>query len=463
MSTDELADLVRAQAAEIRSLRQEVDSLKRGQSRVVTEQKRVSEDVKQVRSARTVVAGKDGEPRSLFDPEDFIHKGRKPGSWRIPGSEFDLSIHGYAKLDYITRLTGQTSGAEDLFITNNILTSPAPGVRPPRGTDARNRIHARESRFNIEVAGPTEFGPARAFIEGDFFGAVGNQIESNSDSFRLRHALIEVGPFLAGQWWSAFEDPSASLNTLDFQSTNGYSFIRQGQIRYTHKFDGELTGFSLAGSIENSESRLLNAATNTVLSAQDTNVPDFVVQARYEAGWGHLQAATVLRNTSGRTPIPAVAASATPFGARFGYGANVSGVINTPLLGDKDNVRFQVNYGEGIGRYIQDVGIGSADYAFSPALGRAVAIEALGLYGGYQHYWLPNLRSTVGYSYVSVNNPSFVTGTALRETHYGVANLIWSPFAQFDVGIEGLYGRRTNQNGLSGESSRIQSSAILRF
>src|SRR6266849_10069986 len=46
------------------------------------------------------------------------------------------------------------------------------------------------------------YGNMTTFIEGDFFGADGNETVTNSNGFRIRHAYGTLGNFLAGQYWT---------------------------------------------------------------------------------------------------------------------------------------------------------------------------------------------------------------------------------------------------------------------
>lgn len=426
----ELVALIKAQSEQLKELKREVEELKR--NRVAA---RSSSDARPLTKA---------DEKTLLDR--FTEKGRKPKSIRVPGTDVDIRFNGFAKLDYITRVNGQTSGAEDLFGTANIIV--AGGAL--RGTDARTRVHARESRLGVELSRPTKYGDFRAFIEADFFGVGGNQILANSDTFRLRHAVAELGPFLGGQFWSTFMDPAAIPNTLDFQGSPGYTFIRQGQARYTHKFED---GFSLAVAAENPESRVIPRGASTAVSTRDTNVPDFVVRARWEQAWGSLQGAVLFRNISG----------GTGFGGDFGVGGTVHGKINVPFLGAKDNIVFQALYGQGITRYIQDAALGSGDGAINPFTNQLELLTAYGGYVGYQHWWLDNLRSNVLFSASRVEAPAFLPTNAYAGAFYASANLIWTPVPDFDLGVEIQWGQRENRDGRTGEATRIQSSAIARF
>ncbi|MFM9975826.1 MAG: DcaP family trimeric outer membrane transporter [Beijerinckiaceae bacterium] len=435
VTNEELVRLIKQQQNELKNLRKEVETLK---------------DRKP--SARNVSAGKDtitkGEKENLLDR--FVEKGRRPKSFKIPGTEFDLRIGGFAKGDFISRVSGQTTGAQDLFPVTAILT------RGGRGVDDRTRVHARESRFHVDVAGPTPFGNFRAFVEADFFGVGGNQVASNSDTFRLRSAYGDLGPLTFGQTWSTFTDTSAYLNTFDFQGPGGQNFIRQGIVRYTHNFGN---GFTLAGAVENPESRVVPVGQTGAVSFRDANSPDFVLRARYDQPWGHIQLAGAVAPVSGPTG----------FSNEVGYAIGLSGSILTPFTGPKNNFRFQGIYSDGASRFLQDFAGGSGSVVVVPASisgagnNQLELIKGYGGYGGYQHFWTSNIRSTFGAGYFELETPSFVSPATLKSTFYGVGNLIWSPFPEVDLGVEVQYGVREDRDGAKGTATRIQSSAIFRF
>lgn len=384
-------------------------------------------------------------PVADLDPatDEYVRAGGRPKAWRIPGTGLDLSIGGYAKADFIASIDGETTGAEDVFSVPGIQSN---GVI---GTDDRVRFHARESRVNFDITGDSSYGLIRAFIEGDFFGAAGNEVLTNSDSFRLRHGFVQVGGLLAGQTWTTFMDVSALPNTLDFQGPGAESFIRQGQVRYT--FDAG-DGLTLAVAAENPESRVQVSGTGAVSSVRDT-LPDFIARLKYEQSFGHLQIAALVRNSD----APA------GFSDEVGFAVAGSGKINLPFLGERDNFKFQTIYADGASRYILDAALTSGDIA-TGAPGQSGTVEVFSVYGALQHYWADNLRSTVVGSYVDISRPSFFNGpNAISETLYVTGNLIWSPVSNVDLGVELQYGEVQRESGARGDATRIQSSAIFRF
>src|SRR5262245_42524351 len=76
--------------------------------------------------------------------------------------DFFWKLGGYVKVDVIHDF--DEIGSTDTFDPRTIPTTD------DGEPSDRTRIHARQSRINLEVKGPTTAGEMRAFIEGDFFG-----------------------------------------------------------------------------------------------------------------------------------------------------------------------------------------------------------------------------------------------------------------------------------------------------
>ena len=124
---------------------------------------------------------------------------------------------------------------------------------------------------------------------------------------------------------------------------------------------------------------------------------------------------------------------------------------------------FQLVYGHGIGRYINDTNtIGGLDAVFNPN-GKLEALPVWAANIAYQHWWLPRLRSTFLYSIVDIDTYGFQPGSAYARTQRVAANLIWSPIPRIDVGAELLYGQRTNKDDNDGNAIQMQVQAKYRF
>ena len=168
----------------------------------------------------------------------------------------EVKVGGYVKVDAIYDLDQDLGPSLDAS-----LIDTAPGLK----SENSFQMHAMQSRLNVTA---TE-GDVTGFIEGDFYGGQGNELVSNSAHFRLRHAYIQMGDFLAGQTWSTYMDANWVLYpaTVDFAGPAAAIFIRQALFRWT-----VMPGLDLA--IENPE----NQINGVGVDHRDT-LPDFV--ARY--------------------------------------------------------------------------------------------------------------------------------------------------------------------------------------
>ena len=480
--SERLEALIRAQAAQIKRHSLEMKALKKAQSKTPRQAETASRQAdRPPHRADTVVEAAPPAvktPGATGSPQypNYVVAGDKKLSWKLPGSDVSLRVGGYAKLDAIGITGGDRSvGASDQFNVPGIQTRGTPTGNAPG--DPSTRIHARQSRIFVEASKTdTPFGPARAYVEADFFGPIdlGTPTVSNSSTFRLRHAYGEVGPLLAGQTWSTFVDPTTYPEVLDFTGPGGQAFIRQGQVRYTHNFGSGLTA---SVAVENPQSRIRigdGPISGTGVAAAPTGLqvigvgpfardstPDFIGRIRYESPQFNLQ----LSGVGTRSAAPPATAAAPGVGGdgKFGFGALASAQIALPLFNDKDNFRFQAGYLDGASRYLLDVASTAPSVAYNATLTQFESIKSYGGFGALQHWWTDKLRTNLVYSLVKIDNPIFSGPAVARETRYGVVNLIYSPWPDVDIGAEYQYGQRIDADGRKGNQTRIQSSLIYRF
>ncbi|WP_338027083.1 DcaP family trimeric outer membrane transporter [Colwellia maritima] len=217
------------------------------------------------------------------------------------------------------------------------------------------KFSVNETRFNAKYV----HGDVTGFIEMDFYGGGGNQIVSNSEHPRLRHAFIKYKNITVGQTWTTFMNTSALAEGADFGGPLVASaFIRQGQIRYTNG------GLQLA---------LENPNSDKGDGSQDS-VPDVIAKYTFSGDWGNVSVAGVARqlNTVGGDTESA-----------FGFG--VAGRIKT--FG-KDDFRFQAHSGN-TGRYVGVV-------AARDLVGEK-AEDTTSFMVAYRHFWSEDMRSTIYY------------------------------------------------------------------
>jgi hypothetical protein len=376
------------------------------------------------------VASENGDSAPRINNENIDPALR--GYFRLPGTGTLIKMSGFIKTDVFvdTNRAGSYYGA---YVPSSFPDSPEPH-------SVNATVSMRPSRFGIEFLQPVGSGQdtVKAFLEYDFL--------SNYDrnSLRLRQFYAQYKNFLAGQTWSAFGDPDAFPDTLEFEGPPGTMGLRQPQLRYTIPVS-KANSFGI--SVEKS-------GTDTPFSTQygtpiGTSLrPDLVGFYRYENSHGHLYFAGVSRSVGGVVP------NTTSPDLRNhveGFGGSLSGVWG----GTKNNVVFQAIIGKGISNYYNDnFGLGSD--VGGAANGKLVATPTGSGEVGFQHYWTKLVRSTFSYGYTQINNTAGDPGTNYHISHYATGNFIVQPSPSFLLGAEYVYGSLERKDGFKWVAPRIQ-------
>ena len=276
--------------------------------------------------------------------------------------------------------------------------------------------------------------------------------------------------FLAGQANSNFADPDANPETLDFGGPAGEAgLVRVPQVRYTYAgpwgsafsmaAESPATDVLTPGGLIQTDTNLSQNPVSNIVSSASTNgcvangvvngasaatltpgftntstcavtsnitkspAPDLTFASYWSQPWGHVDFRAVVRDLE----INDGKFVSQQF---IGYGGGVSGDVKPGWFGwGKDDFQWQVTAGTGIGRYLSDsfdaglatnmVGATSCATPTATCTGFAAASNILiypvfevGGTFGYQHFWLPNLRSTVAYGYAQYNKSVAIARTA---------------------------------------------------
>ena len=265
----------------------------------------------------------------------------------------------------------------------------------------------------------------------------------------------------------------------------GLSNVRQAQLRYSRRLRGGLT---LKASLENGYS---DVTSPTGTSYPDSNggagfgvnqVPDAAAQAIWEGEWGFVALRGVLRQIRIDNGS-AVRRSDRYRDSALGYGIGATGALN--LLDRRLIPAGSVNYGEGIGRYLDTstACFGTVSNYGLP-VGGDLRLDTVGVLSGMvglQFHFTDTIRTNMSLHGVRLSYPEYVhdfagcAGTAgtvcsslNRHIWAGFANLIRSPVRPIDIGIEYVHVERAlknrDANGVrNGRADRIQASATVRF
>jgi hypothetical protein len=199
-----------------------------------------------------------------------------------------------------------------------------------------------------------------------------------------------------------------------------------------------------------------------------TKIPTFTVASYWSQPWGHVDFAGLLRTQNFRD-------------GRFidenflGIGGHVAGDVHPGWWGyNKDDFLFSFVVGQGIGDYasgglgvlvpeVTNFTVTTACATPTPTCTGGMAasnvlfnsVFAYSTNGGYQHWWAPNLRSTIaaGYAYQNVN--SQLAGPTQDEAVNKIEwnafiNLVWNPVAFITTGVEYMHGKRVVVANLTG-------------
>jgi hypothetical protein len=189
-------------------------------------------------------------------------------------------------------------------------------------------------------------------------------------------------------------------------------------------------------------------------------LPDISAHYRSVRDWGHFQISGILRQMEWEDPAPVPIDLS---GDDLGWGVNLSSNIK---LG-ANVLRLQLVYGEGIQNYMndapEDVGIvPNPGNPVQPLLGEALPLT--GVVAFIDLNWSAKWTSTVGFSFVDIDNSAGQAANAFKTGSYALANILYHPTPKVFFGPELQYGKRENfSDGFDSDDVRVQFSARYDF
>ena len=340
--------------------------------------------------------------------------------------------------DYSDGDLGANSGLRDFYI---------PGTIPVGGADESQDFDfsAKETRIGFKSSHHLANGDKLTTnIEMDFLlPPGGNERVSNSYNPRLRHAYLTYNNWLFGQTWSTFQDVGALPESVDFLAApDGIVFERQPMVRYT--------AGAWQFAIENPETTVTPFEGGGRIVTDDNGLPDFVGRYNHKADWGHISVAALIRQLSYNNGSDDESTSST--------GLSVTGKLK---IGTKDDIRFNLATGSGMGRY---VGLNTANGAVLDAAGNLEAIDSSLGAVSYRYQWNSKWRSNFILSGINVDNDTALTGSSVTKSVQSVqVNLLHSPVPKLTLGFGILSANRELESGADGDLLRTIFTAKYAF
>jgi len=355
-----------------------------------------------------------------------------------------VKIGGYVKLDAM--FSDFSEGPVGTGIGRDFYV---PSITPVNSTATSSEntyfdIHARQSRFHLATDSKVGEHELKTYIEMDFMVTPnGDERISNSYSPRMRHAFLTYDKWLFGQTWSTFQNTASLPDSVDFiGNTDAGIFIRQPQVRYTRG--------SWQFSIENPETTVTDGGR---VIADDNEWPDLVGRYNLKTDKLSLAAAVLLRQLTYNN----TGTGGNIDDSETAYGISITGKF---MIG-KDDIRFGINTGSGMGRYI---GLNVANGAIVDANGKLEAIDSTGLFASYRHLWNAKWRSNFMYSRIDIDNNTTLSGnSATKATYSARINLFYSATDKLTFGGEYAHANREVESGADGNMDRLQFMAKLAF
>ena len=429
---DALAELVEAQAEEIDRLKMQIQPAQQDPDALIQVYPQMAEDSSQ--NTAVIDTGIDaGRYEVGRVPDDaIVTAGDFEGSISLPGSTASMRIGGYIQADI-----GYDFDSLGFSDSLNLRTIPLDGS----SSDGREvfRSHARYTRLNFDVRDQTAWGEFRSFLELDFFGS-GNDTTNNYTPV-LRHAAAGVGNVYVGQYWSQFVDISASPEGPN--NPFAVPIVRNPGIRWRTDLS---ESWRVALGLEDPAGDL----TGDSAQLASDSMPNVTGYIQYTQPWGRVRLAGLGLQLESTTD------------SVYTGGVNLSGRINLPVFGEKDNLVFAAQAGEGFAHYYATL----ANVGLEGVVADDGSVEATGILAGhlsYQHWWTDALRSTFKISAVEFDSPEGSSEIATDGGSSVAFNLFWTPVKNGTFGIEYVYADRDVVSGLTGEGSRLSAQARFDF
>jgi hypothetical protein len=310
----------------------------------------------------------------------------------------------------------------------------------------------RQTRFGVKSSTSTRFGDLNTIFEFELFGT---GVDAGQTTFRLRHAYGELGQFGAGQTWSPFMDIGVFPNTLEYWGPNGMVFFRNVQVRWM-PIRGKRGSVTIALERPGASGDQGVYADRIELKniRPRFNFPDLSGNARIVRDWGYVQMAGIVRK------IGWVDTSGNPInlgGSTVGWGVNLTSNLN---LSKKNVAKLAFAYGAGIENYMNDAPV-DVGIQNNPPNSRVpikgVALPVLGVVSFLDHTWSERFSSSVGYSFLDIQNSNAQLASDFHQGDYAIANLLYHPIPRVTIGSEFQFGRRVNfSNGFNANDYRMQ-------
>ena len=350
-----------------------------------------------------------------------------------------LGIGGYVRLTTSYDFRGISDNVD--FVPYDIPTPANPAEK------SQYQMDASTTRLFLKLVGANSvLGKYTVYVESDFRGG-------QDYGFRLRQAYVNARGFLVGQTWSTFVDPAAAPPTIDYEGPNGMTSVRNVMLRYTLDLSKHWQ-VALAAEAP-SVTYTLSDGNNMAIRQRMPDIP-FYVQYGWNEGNNHIRVSGLIRGLSYRDLMASRNKSV------LGWAVQLSGLANiTP----KVMLYYQGVYGRGYDRYLNGLNGEGFDLIPDPDnQGKLYAPETLGYVAGIRYSFSQKFFISASYSQSRLySKTGSLSENSYRYAQYIVGNAFYNLTPDCSIGLEYLYGRRSNINRADGQANRINAMIQYNF
>lgn len=420
-------------------------------------------------AAGTLIAG---QPRA--SAQGAPGGGSFPQSFLVPGTNTSIAIYGTIRLKISTNLgsphlsdTGPAgAGATGWAIGGIPLDGPGASTTDleERSLNGGLRWSAKYSNIIFETRTPSDLGEIKTVVQFSFNKLTNQGTYQSSSSTatnepqvgagnnelpRMEWAYGTLGPWLIGQYNSAFQDPLLINPVGDVASQVGplqTANIRRPQIRYTYLVGN---GVALSASLEANtyaNKRDLSVGNHVAVPINEdstniggiTNYPSFNAGIAWTQPWGHLMGRVGFAEDEIRNNQGIVAGTSSTNMKKFGWAVSGGVMLNT---WGQDQWRGMIVYSAGAPTYLTDMG--QAAYVNSTT-GAMELIKEFAVNTSYVHRFSPNWRASADFGIGFFNKPSNTVGFSTTQlAHFekrhlnSALDLTYSPVpGKVDISLE---------------------------
>lgn len=330
----------------------------------------------------------------------------------------------------------------DEFITSQIPMGPM------EGDGCRFNLSARQTLVYVNFI----VLPESANQIGAFVGA---NLLSDDYIPVVQYAFLRYRGFKVGYDNTLFSDPACGAPAVDYEGPCSNTCSPVAGLGYSW----QKGNFQLGAGVE------LPQASFTVVEGKTKSVyqrvPDIPLAAQWswDGGNSWVRASAILRNMAYRDLSQGKNHNA------FGYGFQISG---GEYFLDRFTFYWQGVWGKGIASMLQDTAGEELDltpvdngYSLAPPM----------IWGGFlalRYDITGRITASVTYSQMRTYAKRYQEGETLWDDQYKYAqyvssNIFFEVARFFEIGLEHIWGRRTDYDGKRGSDNRIQASFQLTF